>query len=107
MLLGLLGCRGRLGPDAGIEVELVPAGGQDLAAPLAGQHQESDDIRRLLVLMLRQRRHQSRQFAGLEVSLALGLVVALDAAARVVHAHFFLMANVNILDATATTRFAR
>jgi hypothetical protein len=45
----LLGRTARLGPDAGFDVDVAPAGGEKLAAAAAGQQQQPDRIGGALV----------------------------------------------------------
>ena len=50
-LCAVLLCAG-LGPNAGLEIDVIPARRQDLATPRAGQQQEPKDIRGVRVVML-------------------------------------------------------
>ena len=63
---------------------LVPAHRQHLVAPRAGQGQQPDDVRRLLVRESRQRRGEPADLVGPQKPLALHLPVPLDPLHRVV-----------------------
>ena len=74
----------RLRPDALLEVDLVPPGAKHLAAASAGQQQQADDVRSLLVVVAGEHCRQAGELVGAEIPRALSLRIALDALARIV-----------------------
>ena len=76
--------RGRLGPNAGFEIEVSPACGQDFAAPGAGQQQKPKDIRRIRIVVLGEGGRQPLKLGARQVALPLVFDVALDPFAGVV-----------------------
>lgn len=77
MLSLLLGRCARLGPGALLKVDLVPRQAQDLAPTRAGEQQQPDGIRDVLVWISSQCFSQPIQLTVGEIAFALGLGVFL------------------------------
>jgi hypothetical protein len=78
--------RAGLRPDATSKVELFPFRRLYLATARAGEQQEAEDVRCLLILKRGQCLCQLRKFGRRQIAVALLLVVSLDPLGRVVSA---------------------
>ena len=81
----LLGRCSGLRPDASLEVEVRPSRRDYLSAARACKQQQPNGVGRLLVRKFIERRSKTHELVRGQVASALTLLVALDAAAWVVH----------------------